>query len=92
MPRFEMALTRREFARQLQPLLDGWSVERLVDRWRMKQGAQVVEISCHLLPARRMGALELPRMAVEIDFSGCGKEEEARFLLRFQRYFQRGGG
>jgi len=87
-----MALTQHEFERQLQPLLDGWAVERLVDRWRMKQGAQVVDISCRFLPARRTGALELPRVAVEIDFSGCGKEEEARFLLRFQRYFQRGGG
>lgn len=92
MPRFEMALTRCEFERQLQPILDGWVVECLDDCWRMKQGERVVEISCRCLPARRVGALELPRMAMEIDFDGCGKEGEVRFLQCFHRHFQRGGG
>lgn len=87
-----MALTWREFERQLQPILDGWIVEKLHDRWRMRRGTCEIEISCRHLPVHRMGTLELPRLAVEIDFNGCESDAEAQFLQRFHRYFQRGGG
>jgi hypothetical protein len=87
-----MALTRREFERQLQPLLDGWIVEVLCDVWYLRQNGRLIEISCRPLPTRRLGLLEMPSLAVDISFDGCDKQDEAQFLQRFHRYFQRGGG
>ena len=52
-----------------------------------------ISISIHPLPPRRLsGLLSLPRAQVTISFRGHGAEEEADFLQRFDRVFQRGGG
>ena len=87
-----MAISPSEFERQLQPLLEGWDVGRLPSGWRLADETRVVQIQLTQLPLRRIGLLELPCLGVKIDFEKCSREDEARFLLRFQRYFQRGGG
>lgn len=92
-PSFEMALTRQEFDRQLQPLLDGWFAESSGDGWGMKRGACAVSIRCRPLAVRRIGMIQLPCLLVDIVFDGGGSEEdEVLFFRRFHCCFQRGGG
>jgi hypothetical protein len=87
-----MTITELDFERQLEPVGNGWIVDRSDFSWRFRQEMRVVTVTCQTLPIRKIGWLELPRLAVEIGFEKCNKEEEARFLQRFHRCFQRGGG
>lgn len=90
--RFEMALTLAEFERQLQPLLDGWTVSFLADGWLLRRESCTIRIRCQPLPVRHLGQLALPRLDVDLCFSACEKVQQAQFLECFQRYFRRGGG
>ncbi|WP_186406198.1 hypothetical protein [Candidatus Accumulibacter aalborgensis] len=87
-----MTLTWREFERQLQPLLAGWSVAQVAEGWRLQQQDRTVDICCQTLPVLQIGAFHLPRLAVSIVFSGGRPEENADFIEDFMRYFRRGGG
>ena len=87
-----MSLTIHAFERQLQPLLTGWCVEQQAQEWRLERPERSVGISCRLLPALRLGALQLPRLVVSIAFTGGNADQEADFIDDFLRYFQRGGG
>ena len=51
-------------------------------------------ITIRLLPEgeRHIASLRLPQTTVEFRFEGCDAAEVERFMERFQRYFQRGGG
>lgn len=90
--RFEMALTRAEFERQLQPLLDGWTVSFLADGWLLRRESCTIRILCQPLPVRHLGRLALPCLDVELYSSACEKVQQAQFFESFQRYFRRGGG
>lgn len=90
--RFEMALTLVEFERQLQPLLDGWTVSILADGWLLQRESCTIRIRCQPLPVRHLGRLALPRLDVDLCFSGCEKIQKAHFRESFARYFRRGGG
>lgn len=92
MTSFEMTITQPDFERQLEPLGEGWIVDRNDSGWRFRQEKRGVTITCLPIAIRKIGWLELPRLAVEINFEECSKEDETRFLQRFQRCFQRGGG
>ncbi|WP_300337678.1 hypothetical protein [Accumulibacter sp.] len=87
-----MTLALPEFVRQLQPLLAGWAVAPLADGWQLRQAGRGVEIRCQTLPMLQMGALALPRVEVNITFSGGSAEQQAAFMDDFQRHFRRGGG
>ena len=41
---------------------------------------------------RRLGALSLPTTQVDFTFSGYSSQDIDRFMARFDRAFQRGGG
>ena len=41
---------------------------------------------------RRLGALSLPTTQVDFTFSGYSSQDIDRFMTRFDRAFQRGGG
>lgn len=50
-------------------------------------------ITLRPLPPRRLsGLLSLPHTEVRIAFTGYGAAEQAAFLERFDRAYQRGGG
>jgi hypothetical protein len=40
----------------------------------------------------RAGAIQLPRLSLQIDFSGLDPEQIAGFMQRFDRIYQKGGG
>jgi len=87
-----MSLTPSEFERQLQPLLEGWVVDRLPAGWRLSRPGQAVSLSCLGLPVVRAGVLELPRSEVVISFADDLSASEAAFVADFLRHFGRGGG
>ena len=90
--RRRMGLDRAEFLRSLPPALAGLA-------WRWEDHHIHIEdlhrqVEIHLGPeqTRRLGALRLPEMEVILVFDGYSEDEQADFLRRFDRAFQRGGG
>ncbi len=58
------------------------------DVWRLGS----VRITLRPLPPHRLGALAVPRTAVNIDLAALPPEGRAAFLARFERLFFRAGG
>ncbi len=89
----DMALTPDEFFRGAALAMEGR--EYRVESHGVETGSaeRGISISIEPLPPRRLsGLLSLPRAQVTISFRGYGAEEEADFLQRFDRVFQRAGG
>jgi hypothetical protein len=87
-----MSLTREDFRRTLPA-----AVGALPHRWEgdrvtiAADGGQIV-ITLTDQPARALGSLRLPVLAVEFRFEGFTPDTVAAFMTRFDRHFQRGGG
>ena len=88
----EMTITHAEFLRSLAPAVapatftvDGLSISVI--------GAPgKVEITLSEQRERRIALLRLPVVDVDIEFSGFEPDALERFLIQFDRAFQRGGG
>ena len=87
-----MGLTHADFLRSLPPALKG--ADFTVNGSRITVDWPPGRIHIELGPEgqRRLGALSLPATEVEIRFEDLSPEQVERFLLNFQRAFQRGGG
>ncbi len=59
---------------------------------RTPVGAGQVTIRPGPQTERRIAMLRLPAMALEFEFTGCTDSEQAAFLMRFERSYQKGGG
>jgi hypothetical protein len=55
-------------------------------------GAGTLELAWRMLPPRRLGLVQLPRMAVQYRFDGVDAAARSRFMRYFDLYTQRGGG
>ena len=55
-------------------------------------GAGMLELGWTMLPPRRLGTVQLPRMAVRYAFDGVDAEARREFMRYFDLYMQRGGG
>ena len=55
-------------------------------------GAGTLELGWTMLPPRRMGLVQLPRMAVTYRFDGVDSAARNEFMRYFDLYTQRGGG
>ena len=88
----EMGLTRSEFERSLAPAVAprGYQVEGR--RYTIDYPEGRVQIALGETGERRIAALVLPVTPVEFRFEGLDGEARSRFMARFDRYFQRGGG
>jgi len=88
----EMGLTVDEFLRGLPGLAGGspWGHEKGRVRLQMPDG----EVSMRLqpLPDRRLAALAIPVIRVEIDLSALPVPARETFLARFDLHYRRGGG
>jgi len=88
----EMGLTRAEFERSLPPAVSP-STYRVEGREYLVQHPEgSVRIRLGETRERRIAALTLPVTPVEFRFEGLDGEARRRFMERFDRYFQRGGG
>lgn len=89
-----MSLTLAEFAKsfaKLDPDSDAQADRRV---YNFPVGAGSVEIRVDPIEPARFGGglLALPRCRVVLEFSDASADEQAIFLGRFDRVFQRGGG
>jgi len=55
-------------------------------------GAGRMHLSWTMLPPRRMGLVQLPRMQVRYRFDGVDAEARQAFMRYFDLYTRRGGG
>jgi hypothetical protein len=55
-------------------------------------GAGTLELDWTMLPPRRLGIVQLPRMAVHYRFVGVDAPARNEFMRYFDLYTQRGGG
>ena len=88
----EMGLTRAEFLRSL-PEAVGHPHYRIAgDRIEIADPAGPILILLGPAGERRIGKLRLPVTRVEFRFGQMAAVARDRFMARFERYFQRGGG
>lgn len=55
-------------------------------------GAGTLELGWTMLPPRRLGIVQLPRLAVRYRFDGVDGAARKEFMRHFDLYTQRGGG
>ena len=88
-----MALDLAEFHRSLKMLAPGQAVAPETSQITLEADGKRVDIAFEALPSETLGGLlALPRARVTLTFEGHSAGEQAAFLTRFDRAFQRGGG
>ena len=89
----EMSATRREFFRVAERFLEGRDFSIHDDGFVLNEAGKTLDVSIKDLPARRITALMvLPRMNVQLSFSGYSNDEVKDLVAVFDRHYQRGGG
>ncbi len=56
------------------------------------ENSQALELLITPLPDRQLGAFRIQHIDVQFSFSDMTEEQRNRFMYRFDRRFQRGGG
>ena len=89
----QMAITRKEFLRNLARAIEGRDL-RIVhdDEVMIREAGRCIAIRLQEQFEHRIGALRLPRMRVEFRFSGYRRSEADKLMTHIDRHFQRGGG
>ncbi len=87
-----MTCTRAEFLRWLPGASRGATCHIDGTRINVDLAPGEIDIALDELPPRRIGALELPRLAVELTFSGIDAQGREAYLAFFDLYTRRGGG
>ena len=88
----EMGLTAEEFLRTLPDAVGHRQYRVQGGRILIRTGGGWVKILLHPTRERRLGMMALPVTPVEFSFHCLDPEERERFMTRFERHFQRGGG
>ncbi len=91
----DMGFTRAEFVRVLPMALAGFVIEAQgMDCWRISDPDRELQVALRIEPGpeRRIGALKLPVLAVELEFLSSADALQQVFLRRFERGFHKGGG
>lgn len=91
----EMGYSRAEFAAVLPRAFAAWQVvAEEVDSWRVQavDGSAATRIRITPIAPRRLGALTLPVLEVQIEFLAADPADRQLVLARFERGFQKGGG
>lgn len=88
----EVAASPAEFERDLRKAWPAGVVVVGPGHFRIVDGPVALDI--HVMPAgtRRLGLIELPRLAVSYRFAGADETERRRLLTTLDRAMQRGGG
>jgi hypothetical protein len=87
-----MGLTRAEFLRSLPEAVGHRRYRIDGDRIEIADSAGPILILLGPAGVRRIGMLSLPVIRVEFRFGEMSQAQRDRFMTRFERYFQRGGG
>jgi hypothetical protein len=87
-----MCLTREDFHRTLPAAIGALPHQWEGDRVSIVADGGQVTIALTDQPARVLGSLRLPVLAVAFRFQGFTPAAVEAFMTRFDRHFQRGGG
>ncbi len=88
----EMGCTREDLLRWL-PEATGNAPARVEgDAIVLSVGGGEVRVTTRVRPARRIGLVSLPVLAVSFRFDGIGADAREAFHARFDLYTRRGGG
>jgi len=88
----EMGLTPEEFLRTLPGAIGHEDYRVQGGEILVSSSGGRVKILLHPTRQRRLGMLALPVTPVEFSFQDLDPAEQQRFMTRFERHFQRGGG
>lgn len=88
----EMGLTQADFERSLPSAVAPGICRVDGRRYTIEYPQGEVRITLGETGERRIAALVLPVTLVEFRFTGLDVDARSRFMARFDRYFQRGGG
>jgi hypothetical protein len=88
----EMAITRKEFLRNLATALPAQSYRVERDKISIESPSRQIVIALNDQHQRRIGSLQLPRMRVDFSFSGYSQAEAESFMRHIDIHFRRGGG
>ena len=90
-----MGFSREEFVRVLPKALAGYRIESGGgNRWCISDPDRNLRAELSIEPgeSRRIGALNLPVLRVELEFTVGTEARRQEFLRRFERGFHKGGG
>ena len=90
--RYEMAITRDEFVRLLPFAVETADGDERELRLRGRDGGVDWRLSLVERPPRRIASLSLPVLDVTLECRAAGPADVDRFVERFLRAYQRGGG
>ncbi|MGB5299028.1 MAG: hypothetical protein WBN08_02260 [Thiogranum sp.] len=91
--RKQMAITRKEFLRNLAVALSGRPYYRIEhNEIIVPDAGRRIAITLCEQQEQRIGSLQLPRMLVEFTFSGYSDSEAETLMTDINIHFQRGGG
>jgi len=91
--RKQMAITRKEFLRNLAVALSGRPYYRIEhNEIIVPDAGRRIAITLCEQQEQRIGSLQLPRMLVEFTFSGYSDSEAETLMTHINIHFQRGGG
>jgi len=88
----EMALTRKMFFETLPHALGGDDFNVDGDEVTISNSSQSLVILFQEKANFKLGGFSIPRADVTLTFTGFDAEQREEVLLRFNRYFHRGGG
>jgi hypothetical protein len=88
----EMGLTPDEFLRTLPDAIGHGDYLVQGSEILIRDAGGRVRILLHPTRQRKLGILALPITPVEFSFQDMEPSEREKFMTRFERYFQRGGG
>lgn len=88
-----MGYSHAEFRRTLPAAVSPFRIEERGDDFELSDDAgHTVRIVLGPEGNRRIASLQIPATAVNFHFQNFSSKERKRFMDRFNRYFQRGGG
>ncbi|WP_052761103.1 hypothetical protein [Sedimenticola thiotaurini] len=90
--RRDMGLTLADFTRSLPGAIEPLTYRTEGRVFTIEHPAGSIVITLGETGERRIASLSLPVTPVEFQFNGLDETDRQRFMDRFDRYFQRGGG
>ncbi len=88
----ELSATPAEFERDLRKAWPAGVVRESDHRFCVEDGPIRLVIQVEVIGVRKIGLLELPRLAAHYVFSGGDEAARRQLLTRLDRAMQRGGG
>ncbi len=88
----EMSITHREFLRLLPHALEGRAYRHENNTVVVNDDSRTIKIALSPESMRKIASLTLPVTEIRIELENFSVDEQAAFLKKFDRTFQRGGG